>query len=102
LTAVKLLYKPFGLIAGILGGMLARATFRRIWRAVADEEKAPSPKDRDRAWREVVAAAAVQGAVFGGVKALVDRAGASGYEQLTGVWPGKTKAKRTSGRASRR
>jgi hypothetical protein len=95
---VRLLYKPFGLIAGILGGMLARAGFRRVWRAVADEESAPSPKERDRAWREVVAGAAVQGAVFGGVKALVDRAGATGYEHLTGVWPGKTEAKQKSGR----
>jgi uncharacterized protein DUF4235 len=95
---VKLLYKPFGLIAGIIGGMLARAAFRRLWRAVADEETAPSAKDRDRAWREVVGAAVVQGAVFGGVKALVDRAGAAGYEQLTGVWPGKTQAKQQSRR----
>ena len=94
---MRLLYKPFGLIAGIIGGMLARAAFRRIWVAVADEEKAPSPKDRDRAWREVVAAAAVQGAVFGGVKALVDRAGATGYQQLTGVWPGKAQTKKKSG-----
>jgi hypothetical protein len=98
-AALKLLYKPFGLIAGIIGGMLARAAFRRIWRTVAKEEKAPSPKDRDRAWREVVAAAAVQGAVLGGVKAFVDRAGATGFEQLTGVWPGKAQAKKKSGRA---
>jgi hypothetical protein len=96
---VRLLYKPFGLIAGIIGGMLARAAFRRLWRAVADEENAPSAKDRDRAWREIVAAAAVQGAVFGGVKALVDRAGATGYEQLTGVWPGKTQAQQKSRRS---
>ena len=79
-----------GLIAGIVGGMVARAIFKRLWRAVADEEKAPSAKDRDRAWREVVAGAAVQGAVFGAVKAGVDRAGAVGFEHLTGVWPGTT------------
>ena len=96
---MKLLYKPFGLIAGIIGGMLARAAFRRLWRAVADEEEAPSAKARDRAWREVVGAAVVQGAVFGGVKALVDRAGATGYEQLTGVWPVKTQAKKKSRRS---
>ena len=96
---MKLIYNPFGLIAGIIGGMLARAAFRRVWRAVADEEKAPSPKDRERAWREVLGAAVIQGAVFGGVKALVDRAGATGYEQLTGVWPGKTQAKQKARRS---
>ncbi len=90
---MKLLYKPFGLIASIVGGVLAGALFKRVWQAVAREDEAPSAKDRDRGWREVIAAAAIQGAVFGGVKALIDRAGASGFEQLTGTWPGKTKSK---------
>jgi hypothetical protein len=31
----------------------------------------------------------LQGAVFGGVKALVDRTFATGYFRRTGVWPGK-------------
>ncbi len=44
-------------------------------------------------WREVIAAAVIQGGVFGGVKALIDRAGATGFARLTGVWPGKTKTK---------
>ena len=38
----------------------------------------------------MVAAATVQGAIFAGVKAVVDRAGAEGFAQLTGVWPGNT------------
>lgn len=33
-------------------------------------------------------AAAAQGAVFGLVKATVDRGGAEGFRKLTGVWPG--------------
>jgi hypothetical protein len=41
----------------------------------------------------VVTAAIIQGAVFGAVKALIDRAGATGFERLTGVWPGKTNTK---------
>jgi len=27
--------------------------------------------------------------VFGGVKALIDRAGATGFAWLTGAWPGR-------------
>jgi hypothetical protein len=46
--SMKLLYKPFGLLAGIAGGVLAGALFKRLWRAVADEDKAPSVKDADR------------------------------------------------------
>jgi hypothetical protein len=90
---MKLLYKPFGLLVSVLGGILAGALFKRLWRALSGEAEAPSAKDRDRMWREVLAAAAVQGAVFGGVKALIDRAGASGFARITGVWPGKTRSK---------
>ena len=92
---MKLLYKPFGLLASVLGGLLASALFKRVWGAVAGEGEAPHAKARDRTWREVIAAAALQGAVFGAVKALIDRAGATGYERVTGVWPGDTSTKQT-------
>ena len=90
---MKLLYKPFGLLTSVLGGLLAGAVFKRIWRGLANEDEAPEAKDQDRTWREVIAAAAIQGALFAGVKALVDRAGASGFAKLTGVWPGRTQTK---------
>lgn len=85
----KVLYKPFGLVFGVLGGLLAGKVFKRVWQAVAGEGDAPSATDRDKGWREVIAAAALQGAVFGGVKALVDRGGATAFERATGVWPGR-------------
>lgn len=87
----RIVYKPFGLVVGVLGGMLAGAIFKRIWSAVANEEEAPEATDERRGWVEVVAAAAAEGAVFGGVKALIDRAGAAGFASLTGAWPGDTK-----------
>jgi hypothetical protein len=31
----------------------------------------------------------MKGAVFGVVKATINRAGATGYAQVTGTWPGK-------------
>ena len=88
----RFLYKPFGLIVGILGGIVARAIFKRVWAAVADEEEAPEATDELRGWGEVLAAAAAEGAVFGSVKAAIDRAGATGFAHLTGAWPGKTKS----------
>jgi hypothetical protein len=92
---VKLLYKPFGLVASVLGGLLAGAVFKRIWRGLANEDEAPQAKDRDWTWHDVIAAAAIQGALFAAVKALIDRAGASGYAKLTGVWPGRTETRQT-------
>ena len=45
--------------------------------------------EQARGWTEVVAAAVLKGAVFGGVKAVMDRTFATGYFRRTGVWPGK-------------
>lgn len=87
----KLLYKPFGLLFGVLGGLAAGAIFKRVWRAAAHEEEAPKATDARKGWGEVIAAATVEGAVFGGVKALIDRAGATGFERVTGAWPGERK-----------
>jgi Protein of unknown function (DUF4235) len=89
----RLLYKPFGMLAGVASGLVASAIFKRIWQAVAHEDDTPDAKDKHRSWVEVIPAAAVHGAVFATVKAIVDRATATGYERLTGVWPGKIEAR---------
>ena len=87
----RVLYKPFGLLFSVLGGVIAGAIFKRVWGAAAHEEEAPEATDETKGWREVVVAAAAQGAVFGGVKALIDRAGATGFARVTGSWPGRSK-----------
>ena len=86
---MKVLYKPLGVLVGVTGGLLAGAAFKEVWLRLAGEERAPHPTDHERGWSEVVVAAALHGAIVGAVKAAVDRAGAVGYQQATGVWPGK-------------
>jgi uncharacterized protein DUF4235 len=90
---MKFAYKPFGVLASVLGGLLAGMIFKRVWRAVAGEDDSPNATDRDRGWGEILGAAAIEGALFGAVKAAVDRAGAQGFERATGTWPGDTGAK---------
>jgi hypothetical protein len=85
---VKLLNKGIGLLVGILGGMLARSVFKRIWQAVTGEDEAPRATDARRGWREILLAAALQGAIFAVVQAALDRATAEGTAKLTGEWPG--------------
>jgi len=85
---VKLLYKPLGLLLGMLGGALATALFDRIWSAITGDDETPDATDRDSGWVKVVLAAVIQGAVFAGVRTAVNRAGAKGFEKATGVWPG--------------
>ncbi|WP_039798361.1 DUF4235 domain-containing protein [Nocardia araoensis] len=84
---MKTLYKPLGLLISVLGGLAANAVFTKLWKRITGEPKAPTSTAQDHSWREVLFAAALQGAVFGLVKAAIDRAGATGYESLTGTWP---------------
>ena len=84
----KLLYKAVTLVISVLSGMLAGAVFKRVWKLAAGEEEAPTATDVRRGWREVLTAAALQGAIFALVKAAVDRATAEGTRKLTGTWPG--------------
>jgi hypothetical protein len=83
----KVAYKPVGLLLGIAGGALAGFVFKEAWRLAHGDDDAPNATDEDRGWGEVLAAAALQGAIFALVKAAVDRGGAVGVRRLTGQWP---------------
>jgi hypothetical protein len=85
---VKLLYKPFGLIAGIVASLLSVRVYRALWRLV-DSDKPPTPTTDEATWPKVLGAAALRGVTFGVTRAAVDRASASTFRQLIGVWPGE-------------
>ncbi|MBV9449299.1 MAG: DUF4235 domain-containing protein [Streptosporangiaceae bacterium] len=85
---IKLLYKPVSILVSVLGGMLAGAIFKKVWKLAGHEDEAPKATDARRGWREVLLAAALQGAIFAVVKAAVDRGAAAGTWKLTGFWPG--------------
>ena len=85
---IKVLYRPFGLLVSVLGGALAGAIFKRIWKLAAREDDAPNATDADRGWQEILIAAALQGVIFAVVKAALDRTAAAGTQKLTGTWPG--------------
>jgi hypothetical protein len=84
----KLAYRPVGLIAGLVAGAISGAIFKQVWKLVAQEDDAPTALQSEYKMREVVLAAAIQGAIFAATKAAVDRAGARGFTKLTGAWPG--------------
>lgn len=86
----KLLYKPLGMLIGVLGGLVAGALFKRVWRLVRHEEKPPEATQAGRSWAEVLAAATLEGAIYALVKSALERAGAVGFEKATGSWPGET------------
>ena len=84
----KLLYRPLGIVFSVLGGLIASTIFKQVWKRVSDQEDSPKALESEYGWKEIVPAAALQGAIFGVVKAAVDRGGAKGFARLTGVWPG--------------
>ncbi|WP_017932888.1 DUF4235 domain-containing protein [Nocardioides sp. Iso805N] len=90
-TSAKILYRPWGLIASMLGGLIAGQIVQLIWRKAVpgDEDHPPKPLESDYGLGQVVAAALVQGAIFAAVRALIDRGGARLFERATGEWPGE-------------
>lgn len=87
MNKAKVAYKPVGLVLGAVSGMLAAAAFKQTWKVVAHEDDAPDATDEDRTWREVLIAAALQGAIFAVVKAATDRGGATAVRRVSGTWP---------------
>jgi hypothetical protein len=88
---MKLLFAPVGIAAGLVAGMAARKGFERIWAAI-DEEEPPQPDQRDVPVVKMIAALAIEGAVFRVVKGLADNGSRRGVAHLTGRWPGEDPA----------
>jgi H+/Cl- antiporter ClcA len=85
---MKLLYKPFGIVLGIIAGLIGRRVFNVVWGKIDDQEP-PGATTRDAPWIKVVLAAVLQAGIFAAVRTAVNRAGARGFEHVTGVWPGE-------------
>jgi Protein of unknown function (DUF4235) len=90
-NSAKILYRPLGLLASIAGGIAAGQVFKQVWRHATPGENTEAPKALDSQHRllDILAAAAVQGAIFATVKALVNRGGARAFQRWTGEWPGE-------------
>lgn len=89
-TTAKILYRPVGLAGSLAGGLIAGAIFKQVWRRVTpgDKPDPPKPLETEYPFKEILLAAAIQGAIFSVVKTLIDRQGARLFERATGEWPG--------------
>ncbi|MGZ6793050.1 MAG: DUF4235 domain-containing protein [Mycobacteriales bacterium] len=85
---IATLYKPWSLLFGVLGGLLASRLFTAVWTAVSKQE-VPEATARDTSWAKLLPAAALEGAVYAGVKAAARRSSAQAFAAGTGVWPGE-------------
>ena len=83
-----IIYKPIGIIAGVIAGLLSARLFTWVWGKFDDEEP-PKPNTEWADWPKLLSAAAIQGVIFRVVRTVVDRGTAKGFHYLTGIWPGE-------------
>jgi hypothetical protein len=88
---LRLLFLPFRFAGGLIAGVLASKLFAGIWRLI-DKEKAPDPGQREISIGKLATALLLQGAVFRGVRGLVDHGSREAFRRLTGRWPGEKRA----------
>jgi hypothetical protein len=87
------IYKPFGVMFGLLAGLLGKKLFEFVWTKIDDEEP-PEATTHETTWRRLLIVAAIQGVIFRVTRYAVDRAGAFGFQYLTGFWPGEERVPR--------
>ncbi|WP_436760251.1 DUF4235 domain-containing protein [Streptosporangium sp. V21-05] len=71
-------------VTGMIGGAIAGVVFKQVWKFASGEDEAPQATSDDYGWGEILVAAAIQGAIFGVVKAAIDRSAARSIHRATG------------------
>jgi hypothetical protein len=84
----KLLFIPFSIAAGFAGGLVGKKAFDFAWGRVSPHEP-PRPNEREVSLQELVAALALEGAIFRVSRGLAERASRVSYLRMTGSWPGE-------------
>lgn len=84
----KLIFLPFGIGAGLLGGVVSKKVFALAWGAI-DDQAPPTPEDRGARLGKLALALALEGAVFRVARGLIDHGSRYGFAGLTGSWPGE-------------
>lgn len=87
---MRILYKPFAIIAGIIGARLGQKVFRALWAKIDDAEP-PAATTPQASLPKVVGASALEAATTAGIAAAVDRASMKSFHYLTGIWPAAKK-----------
>jgi hypothetical protein len=86
LGPMKLLYKPFSIVSGLVGARIGRKLFETVWDGVSDSPK-PSAGDPDAGLLALTAASALEAATLAASAALFNQLGARLFHHLFGAWP---------------
>jgi hypothetical protein len=87
----KILFIPLSVAGGLLAGLLAKKIFEASW-SVVDHDQPPEPDDPEVPWLKLVAALALEGAIFRVARGAGDHLARGAFQRSTGVWPGEDPA----------
>jgi hypothetical protein len=90
----KLVFIPFSVLGGLLAGLLAKKVFEASW-GVVDDQEPPEPENRDVPWPKLIAALALEGAIFRAARGAGDHLARGAFQRATGVWPGEDRPEPT-------
>jgi hypothetical protein len=85
---MKLLFIPVSITGGLISGFVGKKVFEQVWGLIDDQEP-PKPEHRRPSMAKVVAAAALEGAIFKGTRAAIDHKSREAFANATGTWPGE-------------
>jgi hypothetical protein len=85
---MKFLFIPFSIVAGLIAGAISKQLFQAVWGLIDDQEP-PDSEHRDISVAKMVAAEALQGAIFRGTRKLVDHQARKAFAGALGTWPGE-------------
>jgi uncharacterized protein DUF4235 len=85
---MRFLFAPIGIVTGLIAGALGKKAFERLWGLIDDQEP-PQAEHREIHWPKLLAALAIEGAIFRLAKGLTDHGVRRTFANLTGSWPGE-------------
>jgi hypothetical protein len=74
----------------LIAGFVAKKLFEQAW-GLIDEEEPPESEHRTASWPKLIAAAAIEGAIFRATKTVADHGSRHAFAGMTGSWPGSEK-----------
>ena len=84
----KILFLPFSIMSGLIAGFISKKVFEQIW-GVIDKEEPPEAQHREVPVVKLIAALALEGAIFRAVRGLTDHGSRHTFQKATGSWPGE-------------
>lgn len=84
----KLFFIPISVAGGLLAGFVSKKIFDQVW-GLIDQEEPPDSAHREISMPKLIAAAAIQGAIFRVAKETSDHYGRRAFATVSGSWPGQ-------------